>query len=187
MSPVDYVIDILLIALVLRQIRRQPLTAGSIILPAVLIIAAGLNYLRPFRIGGSDLALIVLLTAVGTALGMLSGLATRVWRDNGVIMSQAGVAAALLWIVGMAGRFGFAYYSTHGGRNEVAQFSIAHHITGDAVWMTALVLMAFGEVLARVLVLQIRRVRQSAGSGSSEPPRNASVADHAVRERQLTR
>ncbi len=43
MSPVDYVIDILLIALVLRQIRRQPLTAGSIILPAVLIIAAGLN------------------------------------------------------------------------------------------------------------------------------------------------
>jgi hypothetical protein len=53
--------------------------------------------------------------------------------------------------------------------------------------MTALVLMAFGEVLARVLVLQIRRVRQSAGSGSSEPPRSASVADHAVREHQLTR
>jgi hypothetical protein len=187
MSPVDYVIDILLIALVLRQIRRQPLTAGSIILPAVLIIAAGLNYLRPFRIGGNDLALIVLLTAVGAALGMFSGLATRVWRDNGVIMSQAGVAAALLWIVGMAGRFGFAYYSTHGGRNEVTQFSITHHITGDAVWMTALVLMAFGEVLARVLVLQIRRVRQSAASDSSELPRSASVADHAVREHQLTR
>jgi hypothetical protein len=187
MSPVDYVIDILLIALVLRQIRRQPLTAGSIILPAVLIIAAGLNYLRPFRIGGNDLALIVLLTAVGTALGMLSGLTTRVWRDNGVIMSQAGVAAALLWIVGMAGRFGFAYYSTHGGRNEVSQFSITYHITGDAIWMTALVLMAFGEVLARVLVLQIRRVRQSAAGASSELPRSASVADHAVREHQLTR
>ena len=86
----------------------------------------------------------------------------------------------------MAGRFGFAYYSTHGGRNEVAQFSIAHDITGDAVWITALVLMAFGEVLARVLVLQIRRVRQSAASDSSEFPRGASVAYHAVRERQLT-
>ena len=47
----------------------------------------------------------------------------------------------------------------------IAQFSIAHNITGDAAWMTALVLMAFGEVLARVLVLQIQRVRQSAGSG----------------------
>jgi hypothetical protein len=53
--------------------------------------------------------------------------------------------------------------------------------------MTALVLMAFGEVLARVLVLQIRRVTQSAGGGSSELPRTASVADHAVREHQLTR
>ena len=187
MSPVDYVIDFLLIALVLRQIRRQPLTAGSIILPAILIIAAGVSYLRLFQIGGNDLALIVLLTTVGTALGVLSGLATRVWRGNGVIMSQAGVAAALLWIVGMAGRFGFAYYSTHDGRNEVAQFSIAHDITGDAAWMTALVLMAFGEVLARVLVLQIRRVSQSAGSGSSARPRTASVADHAVREHQLTR
>ena len=87
MSPVDYVIDLLLIALVLRQIRRQPLTAGSIILPAILIVAAGLNYLRPFQIGGNDLALILLLTAVGTALGMFSGLATRVCRGNGVITS----------------------------------------------------------------------------------------------------
>ena len=68
----------------------------------------------------------------------------------------------------------------------IAQFSIAHNITGDAAWMTALVLMAFGEVLARVLVLQIQRVMQSAGSGWNERPRTASVADHAVREHQLT-
>lgn len=188
MSPIDYVIDLLLIALVLRQIRRQPLTAGSIILPAVLIIVAGLNYLRPFQVDGNDLAVIVLLTAVGTALGMLSGLATRVWRDNGVIMCQAGVAAALLWTVGMAARFAFAYYSTHGGRDEVAQFSIAHHITSDAVWVTALVLMAFGEVLARVVVLQVRRVRQPAESKPSERPSAGTLADHhRVPGHQLTR
>jgi hypothetical protein len=186
-SPIDYIIDLLLIALVLRQVRRQPLTAGSIILPSVLIIAAGLNYLRPFRIGGNDLALILLLTAVGTALGALSGLATRVWRDNGVIMCQAGVAAAVLWTVGMAARFAFAYYSTHGGRDEVTQFSITHHITGDAVWITALVLMAFGEVLARVLVLQIRRARQPAESIPSERPSTEDLADHAVPEHQLAR
>jgi hypothetical protein len=187
MSLSDYVIDLLLIALVLRQIRRQTLTAGSIILPTVLIIVAGLNYLRPFRLGGNDVALILLLTAVGTALGLLSGLATRVWRENGVIMCQAGVAAALLWTVGMAARFAFAYYSTHGGRNEVTQFSITHNITGDAIWVTALVLMAFGEVLARVLVLQIRRVRQSAEDRSVELPRSETALDQAVREHQLTR
>jgi hypothetical protein len=187
MSLGDYIIDLLLIALVLRQIRRQNLTAGSIILPAVLIIVAGLNYLRPFRLGGNDVALIVLLTAVGIGLGLLSGLATRVWRENGVIMCQAGVAAALLWTVGMAARFAFAYYSTHGGRNEVAQFSITHNITGDAVWVTALVLMAFGEVLARVLILQIRRGRQPAQDRSVELPQSETALAKAVREHQLTR
>jgi hypothetical protein len=186
MSIADYIIDLLLIALVLRQIRRQTLTAGSIILPAVLIIVAGLNYLRPFRLGGNDLALIVLLTAVGTALGLLSGLATRVWRENGVIMCQAGVAAALLWTVGMVARFAFAYYSTHGGRNEVAQFSIMHNFTADAVWVTALVLMAFGEVLARVVVLRIRRVRQPAQDSSVDLPRSETALDQAVRGHQLT-
>jgi hypothetical protein len=183
-SPIDYVIDLLLIALVLRQIRRQPLSAGSIILPVVLITAAGLNYLRPFQIGGNDLALIVLLTTAGTALGTLSGLATRVWRENGVIMCQAGVLPAVLWTVGMAARFAFAYYSTHGGRHEVAQFSVSHGITGDTVWVTALVLMAFGEVLARVLVLQVRRVKQGAEEG--ELPRSEFL-DHAVREHELAK
>ena len=119
MSPTDYIIDLLLIGLVLRQIRRRPLTTRSIVLPCVLIAVAGLNYLRPFRIGGNDLALIVLLTAVGTTLGALSGLTTRVWREDGAIMSQAGAGAALLWVLGMAARLGFAYYSTHGGGAEV--------------------------------------------------------------------
>ena len=164
MSPVDYVIDILLIALVLRQIRRQPLTAGSIILPAVLIIAAGLNYLRPFRIGGNDLALIDAADGsrhcAGHAQRTRDSSLARQRRDHSLRRGSPPRCSGLsAWLDG----FGFAYYSTHGGRNEVAQFSIAHHITGDAVWMTALVLMAFGEVLARVLVLQIRRVRQSAG------------------------
>jgi hypothetical protein len=184
MSPVDYVIDLLLIALVLRQIRRQLLTAWSIILPSVLIIAAGLNYLRPFRIGGNDLALIVLLTAVGTTLGALSGLTTRVWREDGAIMSQAGAAAALLWVLGMAARFGFAYYGTHGGGAEVTRFSFSHGITSTAAWTTALVLMAFGEVLARVLVLQARRIRQSVESGSTPQPRSDTFSDQA-REHEL--
>ena len=85
----------------------------------------------------------------------------------------------------MAARFAFAYYSTHGGRNEVAQFSITHNITGDAVWVTALVLMAFGEVLARVLVLQVRRVRQPAEDRSVELPRSETALDQAVPEHQL--
>jgi hypothetical protein len=182
-SLIDYVIDILLIALVLRQIRRQPLTTKSIILPCILVLAATFNYLRPFPIAGDDLWLIVLLTAIGTALGALSAITTRVWREHGVIMSQAGIAAALLWVVGMAARFAFAYYSTHSGRAEVARFSLSYAITGTAAWTTALVLMAFGEVLARVMVLQFRRIRQSAQQRTS----TERLIDRTVPERELVR
>ena len=186
MSPTDYIIDLLLIGLVLRQIRRRPLTTRSIVLPCVLIAVAGLNYLRPFRIGGNDLALIVLLTAVGTTLGALSGLTTRVWREDGAIMSQAGAAAALLWVLGMAARFGFAYYGMHGGGAEVTRFSFSHGITSTAAWTTALVLMAFGEVVAWVLVLQARRIRQSVESGSTPQPRSDTFSDQP-REHELAR
>jgi hypothetical protein len=56
-------------------------------------------------------------------------------------------------------RFGFAYYAYHGGGPAVARFSAQHDLSGSDIWTTALVLMAFGQVLARLAVLQIRRVR----------------------------
>ena len=56
MNLSDYVIDLLLIALVLRQIRRQTLTPGSIILPTVLIIVAGLNKDRSVELPRSETA-----------------------------------------------------------------------------------------------------------------------------------
>ena len=102
MSPTDYIIDLLLIGLVLRQIRRRPLTTRPIVLPFVLIAVAGLELSATLPDRGNDLALIVLLAAVGTTLGALSGLTTRVWREDGAIMSQAGAVAALLWVLGMA-------------------------------------------------------------------------------------
>ena len=59
----------------------------------------------------------------------------------------------------MGCRFGFAYYAYHGGGPAVARFSARHDLTGADIWTTVLVLMAFGQVLARLGVLQIRRVR----------------------------
>jgi hypothetical protein len=50
----------------------------------------------------------------------------------------------------------FAYAAQHGFGPSIAQFSASHDITGGAAWTTALVLMAFTEVLSRLLVLQVR-------------------------------
>ncbi len=61
----------------------------------------------------------------------------------------------------MTARFAFAVYATHWGQGAVTQFSIEHGITGAHIWPVTLVLMALGEVLARVAVLQLRRLHAS--------------------------
>ena len=159
MSATDYIIDLLLIAVIFRQVRPHELTARSAVLPLILLAAAGAIYLRAFSLRGNDLALIVSLIIAGIVLGALSGRADRVWRDGqGRLLARAGLASVVPWVIGMGGRFAFAYYAYHSGAASIARFSVSHDITGAQIWTTALVLMAFGQVLARVAVLQGRRL-----------------------------
>lgn len=160
MSVTDYVIDILLILVIFRQVRPHELTPRAALLPLALLGVAGIIYLRPFTLHGNDLALILILAAVGIVLGALSGLADRIWWDERRrLMFRAGAISVITWVAGMGFRFWFAYYAYHSGGPAVARFSVRHDITGADIWTTALVLMAFGQVLARLSVLQVRRVR----------------------------
>jgi hypothetical protein len=161
MSITDYVIDILLIAVIFRQVRPHQLTPRAALLPILLLAAAGAIYLRPpFTLGGNDLALIVILALAGVVLGVLSGLADTVWRDTaGTLLFRATVLSVIAWVLGMGFRLGFAYYAYHSGGPSIASFSVRHDITGAHIWTTALFLMAAGQVLARLGLLQLRRVR----------------------------
>ncbi len=166
MNTTGYIIDVLLILVVLRQVRKRPLTASSVIVPVVLLAFAGVEYFRSFTLAGNDLALILIFTAIGIVLGAISGYSTRVWRDGELgIVAQAGLVAAASWILGMGFRFGFALWanSTSGGA-DLTRFSIDHRITGAQAWTTALLLMAFGEVLTRVGTMQFRRLRLARAS-----------------------
>ena len=166
MSVTDYVIDILLILVIFRQVRPHELTPRAALLPLVLLAVAGIVYLRPFTLRGNDLALILILAAVGIVLGALSGLADRIWWDEQrQLMFRAGAISVITWVAGMGFRFWFAYYAYHSGGPAVARFSVRHDISGADIWTTALVLMAFGQVLARLAVLQVRRIR-----AVSQPP-----------------
>lgn len=160
MSVTDYVIDILLILVIFRQVRPHQLTLRAALLPLALLAVAGIIYLRPVTLGGNNLALIVILAAAGIVLGVLSALADRIWLDQAQqLMAKAGAISVIAWVAGMGFRFGFAYYAYHSGGPAVVRFSVDHHITGANIWTTALVLMAFGQVLARLGVLQARRIR----------------------------
>lgn len=161
MHTADYIIDVLLILVVIRQMRTRRLTFESTFLPVVLVVIAAASYLRAFTLGGNDLALIVVFAVIGAILGTSSAIATRVWRDDrGVILAKAGILAASLWIIGMGFRLGFSIfaYSNSGGRS-LANFSLHHSITSGQAWTTALVLMALAEVLSRVGFLQVRRLK----------------------------
>ena len=183
MSVTDYVIDILLILVIFRQVRPHELTPRAALLPLALLAAAGIIYLRPFTLRGNDLALILILAAAGIVLGTLSGLADRIWRDEqGRLMFRAGAISVITWVAGMGFRFWFAYYAYHSGGPAVARFSVRHDITGADIWTTALVLMAFGQVLARLGVLQARRVR-----AVSQPAAPQDVGGHPGNGCQLGR
>jgi hypothetical protein len=159
MSTTDYIVDIALILVIFWQVRPRELTAGAVILPLAIIAYAGFHYLHRFTVAGNDVLLMAVLALVGVLLGSWSGLATRVWREHGRVLSRAGVLAAATWITGMGFRFAFALYAnTAGGDQAIGRFSAQHSITSSQAWTTALVLMAFAEVLARVAIMQWRRI-----------------------------
>jgi hypothetical protein len=170
MSTADYVIDILLIAIIFRLVRPRELSPRAAVLPLVLLAAAGVIYLRLTSLGGNDLLLIVVLTVAGVLLGLLSGGADRIWFDGaGKLVNRATRWSILVWVAGMGFRFAFAYYAYHSGGPAIARFSASHHITGAQAWTTALFLMAAGQVIARVGLLQLRRINAISHAAASRP------------------
>jgi hypothetical protein len=157
MTTTDWIIDIALVLIVLRQLREERLTARTILLPVALMSWAGFTYLHSIPTGGNDLVLIGLLTAVGVVFGLFGGLLTRVRYGSGNVYIKATVSAAALWVVSMGFRMGFAVWSSYGsGVSHITSFSAAHDITSGQAWVTALILMAFGVVVVRLGTIIIR-------------------------------
>jgi hypothetical protein len=177
MTITDWVIDIALVLIVFRQLREERLTARTILLPVALMSWAGFNYLHSIPTGGNDLVLIGLLTAVGVVFGIFGGLLTRVRSSSGNVYIKATVSAAALWVVSMGFRMGFAVWSSYGsGIGHIASFSAAHDITGGQAWVTALILMAFGEVVVRLGTIIIRGQLASARGAQTASRQQAEMA-----------
>jgi len=159
MTILDYLISTALVLLVIPQILGSKMTMITVVRPVVLVAAAAAYYLRGVPTQGNDVLLDVLMVALGTALGVGCALTTRITPgkgEDGIPYAKAGIAAAILWVVGMAGRFTFQYYAHHSGAQSVTNFSIKHQITGSEAWTTALIFMALSEVTSRLIVMHVR-------------------------------
>jgi hypothetical protein len=171
MNATDYLINAALVLLVLRQIRETRLSWQILVLPVLIVAGAAAYYLRSVPLAGNDVALYLTLGAVGATLGGLCGLATHLRRGaSGAVLSRAGWIAAILWVVGVGARMGFAYASTHGAGPAIERFSIAHSITSSNAWVAALFLMAISEVVVRLAVLGLRARRPPAAVASVPVP-----------------
>ena len=182
-----YLINALLILLVIRQIREHQLDLRALAVPVLAVAAAAVMFLHAVPSDGGDIALDLLCTSAGAAMGAIGGLATRLRPGpGGRPLGRAGVLAATMWIAGVGARMVFYFAATHGAGPAIAAFSIAHHITGPAAWTAALVMMALADVLTRLVVVYLR------GAGSPPgPPRSsrhlsrpAPVPDRASRPAQ---
>jgi len=163
-----YVINVALILLVIRQIREHPLDLRSLAVPVLAVGAAAVLFLHSVPAGGNDIALEAACVLVGAAMGAVGGFATRLRLDaDGRPLGRAGVLAASMWIGGIGARLAFAVAATYGAGPAIARFSVAHHITGAAAWVAALVMMALADVLTRLVVIYLRGHRLATGQAAA--------------------
>jgi hypothetical protein len=168
MTTTDWIIDVALIFIVLRQLREERLSVRFVILPAGIVYFVAKSYLHGLPTAGNDLVLIGALTAIGATLGLAGGLLTRVRAEAGSAFVRAGRSAAGLWVASMTVRLGFIVWISNAsaGEHAITRFSAEHHITGANAWQTALVLLALSEVVVRLATIVTRGYLASTRSRS---------------------
>jgi len=153
----DYLIDSALVLIVLFQIKERPMTRRTLIRPLVILSIAVANYLHGIPTQGNDLVLVGALALTGGLIGVTSGVTAILRRRaDGVVTLRSGWISGFFWVLGMGSRFGFAYWSSHGGIHAITTFSADHQITSGEAWTVALLAMAIFEVCGRTLTLALR-------------------------------
>ena len=148
-----YVINAVLILMVIRQVREHPLDLRSLAAPVLAVGCAAVLFLHSVPAGGNDIALELACVLAGAVMGA-----------GGRPLGRAGALAASKWIGGVGARLAFAVAATYGAGPAIARFRVAHHITGSAAFVAALVMMALADVLTRLVVIYLRGHRLAAGS-----------------------
>lgn len=158
-----YVVNAILVLMVVRQVREHQLDLRALAVPVLAVGAAAVLFLHTVPAGGSDVALELLCASAGAAMGAVGGLAThlRLGADRRPL-GRAGALAASMWVGGVGARLAFAVAASNGAGPAIARFSVAHHITGSAAWVAALVMMALADVLTRLVVVYLRGRRLAA-------------------------
>jgi hypothetical protein len=181
MSASVWIINLVVLGVVLEaDLGRRKITWPRLARPVIVAGAIVIYYLTrtPAATRGDGLAFELALAALGIVLGLAASLIFRVFSDKGVPWSQAGIGYALLWMVVIGARIGFAEATSHSRSLQV--WLGTHHITSDAI-TDALIFMAVGMLLTRTAALRLRAAALPAGAPGPEnakrPPAASWPAD----------
>ena len=182
MSASVWIINLVVLGVVLEaDLGRRKITWFRLARPLLVAGAIVVYYLAktPVATRSGGLAFELGLAALGIVLGLVAGLIFRVFRDKGMPWSQAGIGYALLWIVVIGARIGFAAAVSHS--RSLQLWLGTHHIISDAV-TDALIFMAVGMLLTRTATLWLRGAALPAGildpDRAMQPPAASRPADH---------
>ncbi len=157
MTVVQWVIDITLVLIVLRQIQETKIDWLFVAVPAVIVALTSWYYLEPFEITTPNMTVLAICATIGLLTGIVGGMVTKVRVEDGIAYAKAGLAAASIWVVSMGARLAFIIWATHGsGQETLRNFSIDHSITSGNVYQTSLVILALSEVVVRFAVILYR-------------------------------
>ena len=160
MSITQYALNLGLLAWILAaNLGTRPAGTRRLLTPLVVVAGVAAGFLTNVPTRGNDLLLEVVLAAAGAALGVLAGLLVSVRRRGTEIVTRAGAAYAVLWVIVIGGRIAFAYGAEHWFSLQIGRFSRQHLITGADAWTAAFVLMALAMVVTRVAVTAVRIAR----------------------------
>lgn len=174
MTTTEWITDIALLLVVFRQLREDRMDLKTFLIPLGIVAYVAHTYLDSVPTAGNDLMLVGALVGVGAVLGIAGGVYTRVRTAGEHILIKAGAVSAILWVLGMGARMGFQLWTEHGGgADDVARFSLAHHITSEQAWVAAFVLMALTEVVTRLATIFVRSRMLTAGQPAPDSHRVA--------------
>jgi hypothetical protein len=156
MSASVWIINLVVLGVVLQSdLGRRKITWSRLARPVLVAGAIIVYYLAktPVATAGDGLTFELGLAALGIVLGLTAGMIFRIFRDHGFAWSRAGIGYAVLWIVVIGARIGFAEATSHSRSLQV--WLGTHHITSDAI-TDALIFMAVAMLLVRTAALRVR-------------------------------